>query len=226
MLANESKGLPSSSYEFVPILFPLDKVYRYNDITDINIFKYGEIINHNKVDYLLTNLRALLNDISIYSEMEHLRNFYNSESHCEIIKKHFKVYKVKTDISTSKQYIRSRVNLQELSRRYVSGKKVPFDFYISKNMKGIVSKLDDEDLSTDDIVSLCLNHYMKALSDGVKPQEARRIIPQCAYTEIWSAWQPKQLDNFLKLRTKNDSQWEIRQLALQKQQWLNEEKGN
>ena len=59
-----------------------------------------------------------------------------------------------------------------------------------------------------------LNHYKQALADGIKPQEARRIIPQAAYTQIWGAFQPKQLDNYFKLRLDESSQWEIRQTAI------------
>ena len=40
------------------------------------------------------------------------------------------------------------------------------------------------------------------------------IIPQAAYTQIWGAFMPKQLDNYFKLRLDESSQWEIRQTAI------------
>ena len=95
------------------------------------------------------------------------------------------------------------------SRRYVSGERVPFEFYVSNKMKEVL--LFDEGVSVkgskvktcftaQDIIDISLKFYKQALSQGVKPQEARRIIPQAAYTQIWGAFMPKQLDNYFKLR--------------------------
>jgi hypothetical protein len=44
-------------------------------------------------------------------------------------------------------------------------------------------------------------------------KEARRIIPQAAYTQIWGAFQPSQLANYFKLRDDSHAQWEIQQTA-------------
>ncbi len=113
------------------------------------------------------------------------------------------------DLPTRSQMVRHRVNWQELSRRYVSGKRVPFEFYISENMKNIKSSYGD----TEKIIKICEEHYFKALEEGVKPQEARRIIPQAAYTQIWGGFMPSQLENFFKLRLDKHAQWEIREVA-------------
>ena len=120
------------------------------------------------------------------------------------------------------------------SRRYVSGKRVPFEFYISEKMKGLESEHEDYYMdgmsdfetdftnthSTEKLIEMCIEHYYQALEKGVKPQEARRIIPQAAYTQIWGAFMPKQLDNYFKLRLDESSQWEIRQTAIAMQELL------
>src|SRR5574344_2041124 len=62
-LMAESMGLPSSSFEFVPILIPLSKIYHRLDVANIHISKFGEIIKHNAVYYLLTNYRAIVYDV-------------------------------------------------------------------------------------------------------------------------------------------------------------------
>ena len=67
--------------------------------------------------------------------------------------------------------------------------------------------------NTQEVIDICLAHYFAALEAGVKPEEARRIIPQAAYTTAWCAMQPKQLDNFLKLRLDSHAQKEIRLVA-------------
>ena len=216
-LLAESKGLPSSSFEFVPVFLTLEDIKKINSIVnkekvityhfEFNVLKFGEMIENGK--YLLTNLRALIADVGEYA-----KEFYNTAEECEIIKQHFKVFKYKVDLPTRSQMVRHRVSWQELSRRYVSGKRVPLEFYISPKMKKVVHCLDGEQIfNTEDCIDFCIDLYNTALENGVKPEEARRILPQGLYTEIWGAYQPKQLDNFFKLRLDKSAQKEIRLVA-------------
>ena len=107
------------------------------------------------------------------------------------------------------------------SRRYVSGKRVPFEYYVSEKLKGFSAEIGEESYdaepiktSIEKLIKYNENMYYALLESGVKPQEARRIIPQMAYTQIWGAFQPKQLDNYFKLRLDEHAQWEIRQTAI------------
>ena len=215
-----------------------------------DVLTFGEVVegtlDNNPV--VLTNLRALLQDLGWtvnYKMAQTLsEEFFNtSEEELAKIKKYFKVYKVNIDMATSKQYIRHNfIGKQELSRRYVSANKLPFSFYISEKMQGVTSKQGIkeylgvtnyvpatlEDIyeatityTTQDVIDTCLKHYNAALAQGVQPQEARRIIPQCAYTTIWTGITPRVLDNLLKLRTAPSTQWEFRQLANQIASWEN-----
>ncbi len=219
-LSNESKGLPSSSFEFVPVLLPMtvltEKIFKtkFN-----NCIKYGEFIDRFKEDkclWLLTNLRALISDVG-----EEADKYLNDTEHeIAIIKKHFKIFKCEIDSNTRTQFIRHRMSPQELSRRYVSGKKAAFSFYISDKMKEIETSIGDDGtgteqfLNTEDLYNLCLDHYNNAIAKGVKPEDARRCIPQSMYTTIWSAWSgPSILNNFYKLRLDDHAQKEIRSLA-------------
>ncbi|MDD2369461.1 MAG: FAD-dependent thymidylate synthase [Sulfuricurvum sp.] len=210
-LMAESMGLPSSSFEFVPVLLDfknpthmelLQKEYS-------NVKKFGELVEDGK--YLLTNYRAIVydfeNDKDGYSF--DIRQIYNTLDEAEIIRKNFHVFLYKVDLPTRSQMVRHRINWQELSRRYVSGKRVPFDFYISEKMIPITTG----DYDTQKIIDLCVEHYMNAIDAGVKPQEARRIIPQAAYSQIWGAFMPTQLANYFKLRLDEHAQWEIRKTA-------------
>ena len=194
----------------------------------LNIEKYGEWIVHNGKKYLLTNYRAAIYDCEQYGV--DIRKRFNTPEECEIIKQHFKVFLYKVDLPTRSQMVRHRISWQELSRRYVSGSRVPFEFYVSNKMKDVKQTLwipiDDntqtsQDVSTEDLIDVCIRHYQKALEDGVKPQEARRIIPQAAYTQIWGAFQPKQLENYFKLRLDESSQWEIRMVSKAMQELIN-----
>ena len=106
------------------------------------------------------------------------------------------------------------------SRRYVSAKRVPFEYYVSEKLKGFSAEIGEESYdaepiktSINDLIKYNENMYYALLDAGVKPQEARRVIPQMGYTQIWGAFQPKQLDNYFKLRLDSTAQWEIRQIS-------------
>ena len=220
-LLAESHGLPSSSFEMVPVLIPQDQqAFEFIGPPDVapNIMRFGEPVHHNGISYILTNYRAIIFDVENKLISETALKFFNTPEECEIIKQHFKVFKFHIDMPTRSQMVRHRVNWQELSRRYVSGERVPFQFYISEKMKNVTYTDTDSpevpfSYSVDDVISVCLGFYKQALEDGIKPQEARRIIPQAAYTTIWGAFQPTQLANFFKLRDDSHAQWEIMRVA-------------
>ena len=265
-LAAESMGLPSSSFEFVPVLLDPWNSEAKKILEDqrSNVRKFGEWIKFinpetgKEQEALLTNYRAIYYDyetrVKLIREwyagrvdspentnaliehekvLKHLYlNFFNTEKECEIISEHFSVFLYKVDFPTRSQMVRHRVNWQELSRRYVSGKRVKFDFYVSENMKkvnmtfkptneiygSLVATPNPQDvpdylLGVNDVLDICLEFYYKALESGVKPQDARRIIPQAGYTQIWGAFMPSQLDNYFRLRLDEHAQWEIRKTA-------------
>ena len=254
-LAAESQGLPSSSFEFVPVLLDTTNERHSKILYDSvfsNIYKYGEPINDK---YILTNYRAIYynyeqkvkeikdyyasevaspeNDINYHEDLKILKERYlglfNTEEECEIIKEHFKVFLFKVDFPTRSQMVRHRVSWQELSRRYVSAKRVPFEYYVSEKLKGFSAEIGEESYdaepiktSIQDLIEYNENMYYALLEAGVKPQEARRVIPQMGYTQIWGAFQPKQLDNYFKLRLDEHSQWEIRQTAIAMKELIEE----
>ena len=233
-LLAESKGLPSSSFEFVPVLLTFDEVIKNAGLIESptktfdegnnlicfkietktsNIEKYGEWIEYENITYLLTNFRAIVYDFEQFGNKGvDLRNRYNTQEECEIIKEYFKVFLFKVDFPTRSQMVRHRISWQELSRRYVSAKRVPFEFYVSEKLK--------ENQKVQDLIKQSEALYFELLENGVKPQEARRVIPQMGYTQIWGAFMPKQLDNYFKLRLDEHAQWEIRQTAIAMQELI------
>lgn len=229
-LQAESGGLPSSSYEFIPIL--LDKQQAMQILTDsmsvhpedVPIIKFGTWLSNN--NNLLTNLRALIEMVGPEASLNYLNT---SDEEIQIIRDNFKVFLFNVDLSTRAQMVRHRVSWQELSRRYVSGTKSPFEFYRSKKLStinyypsGMFDRDDDPlEFNMDDIIELCVNYYDKAIASGVKPEEARRILPQAMMTQIWGAFQPSQLDNWFKLRLDKHAQLEIRMVAQAMQELIN-----
>ena len=118
-LLTEAHGIPSSAYGFIPVLineylFSMNLLlFGDKNTEDMNVYKFGQKVEDGK--YLLTNLRALVNDIGLEASKE----FYNTdENEIAIIKKHFKVFKHKMDIRSARQFMRhSTAVWQELSRR-------------------------------------------------------------------------------------------------------------
>lgn len=230
-LMAESIGLPSSSFEFVPVLLDPKKEQDTMILGNVNsnVRKFGQWIRATndrgiEQDFLLTNYRALVYDCeercSLFTEpvtIDKIRSNYlelfNNEFECNIIKQHFKVFKYNIDIATRAQMVRHRVSWQELSRRYVSGKRVPFEFYISEKMKNLYIWNNERHFNIDDFIEVSLCLYNTALENGIKPEEARRIIPQGMQTIIWGAFQPRQLENFYRLRLDPKAQVEIREVA-------------
>ena len=212
-LMAESMGLPSSSFEFVPVLLDYENP-KHQEILKLeysNCKKFGEILDDR---YLLTNYRALVYDFENDKDKFSfdIRTIFNTQEECNIIKEYFKVFLFKVDFPTRSQMVRHRISWQELSRRYVSAKRVPFEFYVSEKLK--------ENQKVKDLIKQSEDLYFELLESGVKPQEARRVIPQMGYTQIWGAFMPKQLDNYFKLRLDEHAQWEIRQTAIAMQELL------
>ncbi len=212
-LMAESMGLPSSSFEFVPVLLDYENP-KHQEILKLeysNCKKFGEILDDR---YLLTNYRALVYDFENDKDKFSfdIRTIFNTQEECKIIKEYFKVFLFKIDFPTRSQMVRHRISWQELSRRYVSAKRVPFEFYVSDKLK--------ENQKVKDLIKQSEDLYFELLENGVKPQEARRVIPQMGYTQIWGAFMPKQLDNYFKLRLDEHAQWEIRQTAIAMQELI------
>ena len=139
-LQAESHGLPSSSYEFIPILLKVSVILDGITVNPYmsNCLKFGEFVESEQ--YLLTNLRALIEDVGPDESL----NYLNTDpAELQIIRDNFKVFLFNVDLSTRAQMVRHRINWQELSRRYVSGKKSPFSFYVSNKMDSIVSYMKD-----------------------------------------------------------------------------------
>ena len=224
-LQAESGGLPSSSYEFIPVLLNSKQAAHLiaNSLTgDIPIEKFGTWLSNN--NHLLTNLRALIEMVGPEASLNYLNT---SDEEIQIIHDNFKVFLFNVDLPTRAQMVRHRVSWQELSRRYVSGTKSPFEFYKSKKLSAIKYYSlrefirEDYPVDIDDIIELCVDYYDKALDSGIKPEEARRILPQGMMTQIWGAFQPSQLDNWFKLRLDKQAQSEIRMVAQAMQELIN-----
>jgi len=237
-LSRESIGLPSSSFEFVPVILDEHKIklldshfrvvmqnfygllktgsWNYRDFVP-NVVRYGYVFVDKGKQYILTNLRALMYDLEFIQKniiSKHLpsiddKYWLNTEEEAEnYIKKLFVVFRVKATIRDFRQLFRHRRAFQqELSRRFTSGEKVPFEFRYNLDMtKYFTDRLIKRD---EEAVAM----YFEAIEKGFKKEDARDLLPVSLYSIAWIGFYPDGYANFLNLRTKSSAQKAIREIA-------------
>ena len=209
-LIKESMGLPSSSFEFVPVLLPegiiceLDSEYNVNDL-----YKFGEIVKHKDgYNRVLTNLRALINVVGVENSINYLNT--NKED-IETIKNNYFVFKIETDIVTARQWMRHRLGAyNEKSRRYT--KDEPTIYTPSSLNKVVVEDLFGNFYDIENYIDLSLKMYNEALKK-TSAQDARYLLPLGLMTTIWVGGSKRYWKNFIELRTDKHAQPEIRKYA-------------
>ncbi|CAM6053266.1 unnamed protein product [Sphagnum tenellum] len=114
-------------------------------------------------------------------------------------------FHVKLPIFVARQWIRHRTaNVNEMSARYSI---LDNEFYIPEDEEEItrtfISDVDDN----------AYTHYENLIQHGVSRERARMVLPTNIYTQWYWKIDLANLFHFLKLRTDNHAQWEIRQYA-------------
>ena len=108
---------------------------------------------------------------------------------------------------TSHQLVRHRIaSYSQQSQRYVKlkgGIVIPLSIQKQENVEKIFK---------DSIESALLN-YKKLLEMGISKEDARYILPQAIETKIIVSMNARELMHFFSLRTCNNAQWEIREMA-------------
>lgn len=64
-----------------------------------------------------------------------------------------------------------------------------------------------------DIFGIALDTYKEAIARGIKPEDARFLLPEATKTSLYMTINARSLQNFLTLRLGKTAQWEIRELA-------------
>ena len=105
----------------------------------------------------------------------------------------FLSFRIKAPIFVARQLVKHQVGLSwnEVSRRYVDDKP---EFYIpfmwrKRPDKSIKQGSSDEEVEYDimHLINVAKETYSDMLEDGIAPEMARMVLPQCMMTEwIWS----------------------------------------
>jgi len=130
-------------------------------------------------------------------------------------------FRVKCPIYTARQWMRHRMNsYNEISYRYV---KAPLEFYIpphwrhqdQHNKQSSLAPFSNQELLDQykQALKTTTQVYENLLENGVGRELARGILPLCTYTEFIYTCNLHSFIHFLKLRTHEGAQYEIRAYA-------------
>ena len=136
-------------------------------------------------------------------------------------------FHVKCPMFVTRQWHRHRTwSYNEISRRYTS---VNMEFYVPRAYRQ--QARDNRQASTDDLItetgdgrninelvsahtSAAFALYEDLIEQGVAREQARMVLPQNLYTEMYATVNLHNLIHFIELRIHAGAQWEIQQYAL------------
>ncbi|SNR84351.1 FAD-dependent thymidylate synthase [Desulfurobacterium atlanticum] len=118
----------------------------------------------------------------------------------------------------SHQLVRHRLaSYSQQSQRYVSMKNFPYVTPPSIENKNISFTVNKEKVSLtyNEFMNLIGEAYGSLIEQNIPKEDARFILPNSCATRVVFTMNGKELIHFLKLRTCNRAQWEIREMALE-----------
>lgn len=111
----------------------------------------------------------------------------------------------------SHQLVRHRLaSYCQQSQRYVKVGTNSMDWYV------IPPSIGEDDLKCVEYevaMYQCAKHYNSLLKKGVKPEDARYVLPEATKTHINVTMNLREFASFYALRSDSRAQWEIRELA-------------
>jgi len=133
----------------------------------------------------------------------------------------FLSFRIKAPIFVARQLVKHQVGLSwnEVSRRYVDDQP---EFYIpfmwrKRPDKSIKQGSSDEEIEYDimHLINVAKETYNDMLEDGIAPEMARMVLPQCMHTEwIWSG-SVYAFSRVCNQRNKSNAQVETRMVTLE-----------
>lgn len=110
----------------------------------------------------------------------------------------------------SHQLVRHRMaSYSQQSQRYVDLSKSELEYIMPPSIMGDKSK----EKKYKEVMNLLEKKYKELIESGVKPEDARYILPNACQTKIVVTMNARSLLNFFQERTCQRAQWEIRIMA-------------
>jgi len=159
-----------------------------------------------------------------------LINYLAKHKHTSPFGHCFASFHIKAPVFVARQLVKHKfLRWNEISRRYVDTKP---EFYVPDVWRGKAEdkkqgssdtnvQLNDNtfyltDTGDDGVLNdAALFIYQDLLEQGVCPEQARMVLPQSTMTEWYWSGSLDAFADMCNLRTKNDTQWETRDVAFQ-----------
>lgn len=180
--------------------------------------KYSKVVKYNGELYVTTNMRVLVEN----NRMDDLQYLVEPTEH------HEKRITAKfiCDRGVSHEFVRHRVfSFAQESQRYCAYNKDKFNNEIT-----IVKPhwWDEQDSNAASLYIRTWKHaeysYITLLENGVKPQDARSVLPNATKTELVMTGFESDWEHFLSLRTSKNAHPDAQQLSLKLRELLYDEK--
>lgn len=99
-----------------------------------------------------------------------------------------------------------RVNQERINGSRTNSITPPFNYLTEENKRQALLWFDNAMLE-------CKNNYDLLISIGVKPEDAKYVLPNATKTKLYWTVNARALRRFFKLRLHKDAQWEIGEMA-------------
>ena len=173
-----------------------------NAVVPDNAQEIFEALCKNKHNKMLEFVR-LSPDWDIATSYRH-KNFHRIEDWDEV-KANIALFQFKFPIFVARQMMVYRsVTWLEMSRRYVTPEKVPFEFWFPPQ---------SDPLYTKELAQNLVEEYKEAIKEGCKPEIARAFMPQSTYTYVYGMFNVPALKHFLEERLHKSAQEQTRDVA-------------
>lgn len=152
--------------------------------------------------------------VQYLAEHEHTAPFRHS----------YMTFHVKAPLFVFRQWMKHRIasDFNEISGRYVNMEEA--DFYVpgvfrlqhKDNKQGSEGEIAENEKAVEIYTATCKNalkQYSELLELGVCKEQARCVLPQSMYSEVYWTVSLQAVAHFVNLRTDDHAQWEIRQYA-------------
>jgi len=155
------------------------------------------------------------------NEDEKLINYLAKHKHTSPFGHCFASFHIKAPIFVARQLVKHKfLRWNEISRRYVSDKPEFHEpeMWRSKatdKKQGSGPALKDQDINIATTQRIVWMLYESLLAKGVCEEQARMVLPQNTMTEWYWSGSLDAFADMCNLRTKNDTQWETRDVAFQ-----------
>lgn len=182
--------------------------YMGNDLTTVNAAR----ISFGKQKAVFDDKDAEL--VQYLAEHEHIAPFRHA----------YMTFHVKAPLFVFRQWMKHRIasDFNELSGRYVNLTEAEFylpDVFRNQhkdNKQGSEGQIAENDKAQLIYTVSCensLNQYSELLKLGVCKEQARCVLPQSMYSEVYWTASLQAVSHFVDLRTDSHAQWEIQQYA-------------